>query len=131
MSLSFLYFQGLEFRPQRACLEAMAENLKHKADLFSRILFPFRPLTGHPSSFSPQKMLAAVSKGHSTGAVPGCTSPQILGGNFLPEICVKIGQERFSFGFLLLSLGQVLSSFSSEKELSNPKLVPASSQQDS
>ena len=81
--------------------------------LFSRVLFSlFVPFAGHPCSspflgifshFSPPRnVLCSVEQSAQRrawrGADPGWTSPQSPGRKFLPEICVKKGQDIVPVG---------------------------------
>ena len=84
------------------------ESFHSDTDLFSRVIFsflppllatPFPPLfLGTASPFSPSRtVLSSVEQRAQRrawrGAVPGWTSPQSSGRKFLPEICVKKGQD--------------------------------------
>ena len=101
----FIVFCLLEW-PQKGTIfqkQIVATKMRVFLTCFRASFFPFCPLCWPPlflpfsrhlfALVSPSKSaLFCREKGTSSGAAPGCTSPQSSGRKFLPEICVKKGQ---------------------------------------
>ena len=114
-------------------------NSSNKLTCFCASFFPFCPLSWPPlflpfsrhvfALFYPRKVLCSVEQRAQRrawrGAVPGWTSPQISGRKFLPEICVKKGQQIIlKAGSLQCGFWPRSSQISREKLYTPPPLPP-------